>query len=185
MPVRLEQRLITVAEYHKMIKTGILQPHDKVELLNGQLIKMSPIGSEHAACVEKISELLKRLLPSNIMVRSQNPIILGDLSEPEPDLSIVKRKDNFYADSHPTSDDTFWVFEVADSTLDKDKEVKSTLYAKSNIPFYAIVNLEEKEVILYQQPRKGWYTKNNIISLEGTIELSPFDLVVEVKSLFP
>ena len=128
MAVQLEQRLITVYEYHKMEESGILTEADKVELLNGQIIHMSPIGSHHAACVEKMDEYLKKLLAGKAMVRAQNPIVLDDLSEPEPDISIVKFKENYYADQHPIPSEIYLVIEVADTSLEKDREAKLPLY---------------------------------------------------------
>ena len=180
MAIQLEQRLITVDEYHKMAEAGILKAEDKVELLNGQIIKMSPIGSKHAACVEKINELLKPLLSGKAMVRSQNPVRMGELSEPEPDIAVVKNKANYYADGHPAAADVFLIIEVADSSLEKDRESKLSVYATAKVPEYWIINIEKREIEVYQSPFKERYRSKYTFFPEDKVELPFFKLFVSV-----
>ena len=163
MAVHLEQRLLTVEEYHKMAEAGILGENDKVELLNGQLIKMSPIGSKHAALVEKTRDLLREVLGNKAMVRARNPVILGDLSEPEPDIAIVGYKENYYADRHPKQEEIFLVIEVADSSLEKDRQAKLPIYAAAGIPEYWIVNLENRSLEVHRSPAAHTYQSKLIL----------------------
>lgn len=183
MEILLEQRLITVKEYHKMAEAGILKPDDRLELLNGKIIKMSPIGSKHAACVDKTDEFLRRVLSGIALVRAQNPVIMNDFSEPEPDIAIVKRKENYYADKHPTAEEVILIIEVADSSLEIDRQSKLPIYADGQIPEYWIINVEKREVEVYQSPFKGQYRSRDIYFPEDEIAISGLDISVPVKAL--
>lgn len=183
MPVELKQRLLSVQEYHRMAETGVLAEEDRVELLNGRIIYMSPIGSKHAACVEKIVELLKQALAGQAMARAQNPVILDEHSELEPDVAIVKTKDNYYADRHPVADEVILVIEVADTSIEKDRLVKQPLYAAAKIPEYWIVNLEKDEVEVYRSPLDLQYRSRHIFLRGDEIALSGFGGSVPVSGL--
>ena len=183
MEIILEQRLITVEEYHKMAEAGILKPDDRVELLNGKIIKMSPIGSKHAACVDKSDEFLRKILSGIALVRAQNPVIMNDFSEPEPDIAIVKRKENYYADKHPTVGEVILVIEVADSSLEIDRQSKLPIYATGQIPEYWIINVEKREIEVYRSPFKGQYRSRDIFFPEDEIPIPEFNVSVPVKAL--
>lgn len=166
-----------------MASAGILGEDDQVELLSGQLIKMSPSGSRHAACVEKMSEQLKRLLQGQAMVRAQNPIVLGTYSEPEPDIAVVRRKDNYYADRHPIPEEIFLLIEVSDTSLEKDRQVKSTIYATAQIPAYWIVNLDKQEIEVYRQAVEGEYQFSHIYTINDEVTVPFVEKAVPVQSL--
>ncbi len=183
MAIQLEQRLITVEEYHKMASAGILNADDRVELLYGKIIKMSPIGSKHAACVDKIDELLKRLLAGKAIVRVQNPLIMDDLSEPEPDIAVVIRKENYYADKHPSAEDVYLAIEVADFSLEKDRQIKLPIYAGARIPEFWIINLEKQELEVYQSPFKEQYRSKHTFFPGDEVSLPHFDIPLPVSSL--
>lgn len=185
MAVQLEHRLLTVEEYHRMSEAGILKPDDRVELLNGQLINMSPIGSKHAACVERLGDLLKTLVAGKAMVRTQNPVFLGIYSEPEPDIAIVRHKNNYYADRHPQPSEIFLIIEIADSSLEKDRQAKLPLYAEAQIPTYWIVKLDDQEVEVYREPVGDRYRTKAVFTVEGQIPLVHFDLSIKVHDFLP
>lgn len=134
--MEIAYRLLSVEDYHKMIAAGIFGPNDRVELINGQILQMRPIGSQHAACVEKSADLLKNLLPDHVMVRVQNPVMLPPFAEPEPDLALVKTRSDYYATAHPGPEDILQIIEVADSSLEYDQTIKKKLYAASGVPVY-------------------------------------------------
>jgi Uma2 family endonuclease len=184
MPVLLKQRLLTTDEYHKMAVAGILKSEDRVELLNGQIIYMSPIGSAHAACVEKMGDLLRRLTAGNAMVRTQNPITLSDISEPEPDIALVALKTDYYTERHPVPGEIFLVVEVADSTLEKDRIAKLPLYAEAAIPEYWIVNLEKRELEAYSLPTGSRYSRKTVYSRNQELLLEPFGVSVPLSFVF-
>ncbi len=174
----------TVGRYHRLTEEGILEEDDKIELLNGQLIKMSPVGILHAACVKKLRKLLGKILPDEIVIGIQDPVILNDLSEPEPDISILRPKDDFYADDKPQSEDIFFLIEVADTSLEKDREVKLPLYARAGVPEVWIVNLAEKTVEQYQQPDKEGYRSVGVFRKGQSLSN---DLIpdISVKDILP
>jgi Uma2 family endonuclease len=158
MPVQLAQRLISVKEYHKMIEAGILTPADRVELIRGQIIQMGPVGSKHAACVRKIDALFNKLLPEEqAIVSSQNPIRIPDFSEPEPDIAVLRYREDYYAEGHPGPEDILLIIEVSDATYDYDKQMKMPIYAEAGIPEYWIVNLNTNEIEAYHNPEEGKY----------------------------
>lgn len=129
MSVQLLRRKFTVDQYHKMAESGILKEDDRVELIRGEIIEMSPIGTKHAACVNRLVNLLVLLLGKRVIVAPQNPVVLDNNSEPQPDVALLKPRDDFYATAHPQPQDIFLLIEVADSTILYDREEKITLYA--------------------------------------------------------
>ena len=139
----------SVEQYHQMIDAGIFAPDDRLELIHGELVKMSPINRRHAACCARISYLLERL-GRRAMKRIQDPITLAD-SEPQPDVAIVRWRDDFYLAGHPTPPDIYWVIEVADTTITYDRGVKVPLYLSAGIPEVWLVNLDEDCLEVYRQ----------------------------------
>jgi Uma2 family endonuclease len=155
--VEINRRSFTVAEYERMGQAGIFSEDDRVELVCGEIIEMSPIGERHAACVDALSELLRERLRRSVNVRAQNPIRLDDYSEPQPDIAVLKRRDDFYRHAHPRPEDVLVVIEVSDSTLELDRKVKVPLYAGAGIPEAWVVNLPEERVEVYSDPAGGEY----------------------------
>lgn len=162
MPVELIRRLVSAAEYHKMAEVGILTEEDRVELINGEIIKMSPIGSKHAACVSRLTALLIRALGDMWIVFPQNPIHLSNDSEPEPDIAVLEFKEDYYASELPKPNDVIFVAEVSDTTLAYDREIKLPLYAAAGIPVYWIIDLEARVIEVYEQPKVDTYAKRSI-----------------------
>jgi Uma2 family endonuclease len=155
--LQLNRHSFTVAEYARMGQTGIFSEDDRVELVCGEIIEMSPIGERHASCVDALSELLRERLKRSVNVRVQNPIQLDEYSEPQPDIAILKRRDDFYRHAHPRPEDVLVVIEVSDSTLEYDREVKMPLYAGAGIPEAWAVNLPEERIEVYSDPAGGEY----------------------------
>ena len=157
--IPLEYRTWTLEEYQKMVELNILTEEDKVELLNGNIVRMSPIGNAHAAHVDRIEEWIKDTLKKKAIVRVQGPIVVEEDSNPEPDIAVLKRKEDFYFRDAPTAKDTLLVVEVADSSLEKDREIKGPIYAKGYVPEYWIINLKDRQVEIYLDPKEGIYSK--------------------------
>ena len=122
--------LITVMDYQKMAEAGILRMDARVELIAGEIIDMAPIGSKHASYVNRLTKELVDAVNNSALVSVQNPIILGDLSEPEPDFAILKPKANDYEDLLPNAEDIFLLIEIADTTIHYDRQIKAPLYAR-------------------------------------------------------
>lgn len=151
----------SVEDYHRMGEAGIFEGQ-RVELLNGKIVDMSPIKSNHAGTVKRLVRLLSDLLDDSYLLSVQDPIQLDTSSEPQPDLAILKFREDFYTRSHPTPEDTVLLIEVADSSLEKDRTVKLPLYASAGIPEVWIVNLPEQQVERYREPAQDRYTDIHI-----------------------
>ncbi|AFZ60029.1 Uma2 family endonuclease [Anabaena cylindrica FACHB-243] len=117
MTLSLVRHQFTVQQYHQMAESGILTENDRVELIRGEMIDMSPIGTRHAGCVNRLVNLLIQLLGKQIVLAPQNPIELNDTSEPQPDIALLKPHADFYRNSHPQPEDIFLLIEVADTTI--------------------------------------------------------------------
>lgn len=151
MSVQIAKRWFTVAEYDRMGETGILTEDDRVELVEGEIIEMSPIGRRHAAFVGRLTNLFSRLLAERAIVWVQNPIVLNDYSEPQPDIALLRRRDDFYERSLPMPPDVLLVAEVADMTIEYDRQIKVPLYARAGIAEVWLVNLVDEQVEIYTQ----------------------------------
>ena len=157
MALEIAKHVFTVTDFERMAETGILSENDRLELIEGEIIEMSPIGSRHAACVDRFNELIVGLR-LNVIVRVQSSIRLDDYSQPQPDLALLRRRDDFYWDSLPRPVDVLLVIEVADTTLQYDRFVKPPAYARAGIPEAWIANVPADRIEMYAEPVDGAYT---------------------------
>ena len=164
MSVNLDKHHFTVSEYERMGETGVFAPDARVELIEGEIIEMSPIGSRHAACVRLLSRIFYRQLSEDAIVSIQNPIRLNDLSEPRPDVAILKFRKDYYREGHPGPDDVLLVIEVADTTVHYDRNVKVPLYARAGIAETLLFNLPNDRLEYFSRPDRGVYQVNRVIN---------------------
>ncbi len=157
----------TIDDYHRMIAAGILNDR-RVELLKGEIVEMSPSGEPHAYFSSEAGEYLSRLLGDRAMIRQGNPITLPNDSEPEPDIAIVQRLGREYLQHHPYPTNVFWLIEYSDSSLEKDLEIKSKIYAEVEIPEYWVVNLKKRQLVVFRDPQDGEYATKFTLTV-GTI----------------
>jgi len=157
LPDWLSRRPITVDEYHHMGEVGILTRDDRVELIEGQIIQMAPIGSPHAGNVNRLNRLLFLALGDRAVLSVQCPVRLSLILEPVPDFSILKPKANDYADALPTAADVLLLIEVSDTSLAYDRGVKARLYAKHGIGEYWIVDVKARSVVVHREPAGQGY----------------------------
>ena len=150
-------RPITVDEYYDMERTGLLEPDARVELIEGEVVHMPPIGSRHGSITEFLDHLLDRAVAGRARVRCQLPVRLDNLSEPVPDIAVVKPRADRYAQSHPTAVDVLLIVEISYSTLRADTNVKVPLYARHGIPEVWIVDLKNRQLRTYRSPSDGRY----------------------------
>jgi len=150
-----ELRRMTLGEYHRLIEIGFFTPDDKVELLDGYLVRKMPQDDPHAVLVDVLPEVLKSILPAKWTVRAQLPVTLVGDSEPEPDAVVCLGPKKRYFAGHPTAKDIPIVIEVADSTIRRDRTIKMGIYARNRIPFYWIVNIPGRIVEVYSKPLVG------------------------------
>lgn len=159
MTVQLLTRKFTTEQYHLMHEAGVFAEGDRLELINGEITEMSPIGRKHAACVARLTKVFELKLGDRTIIWSQNPIRLVDNSEPQPDLAILKLRSDFYEDSLPIPTDILLIIEVADSTLTYDRETKMPLYASAGIPEMWLFDLNRKIIEGYSQPSALGYKR--------------------------
>jgi Uma2 family endonuclease len=167
-----------------MAETGILPPERRVELLDGKIIDMSPIGSFHASKVKRLSRLFTLKANERWIVSSQDPIHLDDHSEPQPDLVLLKPSPDDYAGGHGQPEDVYLLIEVSDSTLHYDREKKLPAYGRAGIPEVWIVNLIEAGLEVYREPHFTGYGSKTVLHPGDQIAPQAFpDVVVDVAEL--
>ena len=168
----MEKRLFTADELEQMVKAGILSEDDRVELVEGEIIKMSLIGKSHAACVDRLTRFFNKAADESVIVRGQGPILIDDLIELQPDVARLKARSDYYEDSLPAPGDILMVIEVADTTVGADRRVKMPLYARAGIPVAWLVDLPKKAVEIYAGSRDGRYEAVQRLGRKGVIKLT-------------
>lgn len=163
----LTRHRLSVADYYRMAEAGVLAPDARVELIDGEIIDMAPIGTRHGSAVKRLLALLTSALGSRVIVAVQDPLRLSDLSEPEPDLMLLKPRADFYADAHPSAADVLLLIEVADTSARYDREIKLPLYARHGVPEVWIVDLQARLLCLYREPAGDAYTQASTTASPG------------------
>lgn len=160
----------TIEEYHLMGEVGIIAPDRHVELINGEIVEMSPIKSLHAGTVKLLTKILVNLLGDKIVLGVHDPVELNEFTEPEPDLSILKFRSDYYIRSHPKPDEVLFLIEVANSSLHIDRQLKLPLYAEAGIPEVWVVCLSDRQIEVYTKPVEKSYSQINIFRNGDTIK---------------
>lgn len=172
-------------EYHRMAEAGIFGEDDRVELIEGEIIDMAPTGSQHAGTVVYLNTALQTALHGHALVSVQNPITLDQHSEPQPDLILLRPRKDFYRASHPQPGDLLLVIEVADSSLAYDRDVKLPLYARFGIPEAWLVDLEQRRLERYTEPRHDGYHAHETLRALADVPLpAPAGHSVDLRALF-
>lgn len=158
------RRRISVYEYHAMGEAGILGVDERVELIDGEIITMSPIGPEHGASVDAGNYFLVSLVRNRAIVRVQGNVRLDEYNEPQPDFALLKWRDDFYRHELPGPDDVMLIIEVSDSSLSYDRNRKLALYARFGVPEVWIANIPARVVEVYRDPVDSEYTDSRVYS---------------------
>lgn len=166
----LERRRFTVDEYHRMVAAGVLGPDERVELLDGEVVRVSPMGSPHAACVRRLSRLLGRGAGDRAQVAVQLPLRLDAHSEPEPDVALLRPRDDDYAAAHPGPADALLVVEVGDSSVLADRDVKAPLYAHAGVGELWLVDLRAGTITRLRRPAGDRYEDVAVLGPGATLE---------------
>ncbi len=173
----------TVEEYFRMAETGILKPDSRVELIDGEIVDMMPVGPFHSGSVYRLTRLFNKLAKGRWIVGSQGPLQLGETNMPEPDLMLLRVAQDEYTTAHPTADDVFLIVEVADSSLAFDQNTKLPLYARAGIEEVWILNVPQKQLEVHRQPHFTGYESKTILR-EGEAAPARFpDAIVSVTEL--
>jgi len=180
------RRKFTREEYHRMAEVGILKPTDRVELIRGEILEMSPAGRRHRAFVDNLNGLLAVRLAGRALVSVQNSVVLSDDTEPEPDLQILRRRDIPYKEREAFADDTLLLIEVAETSLRYDRSTKVRLYAEAGIAEYWIVECAPEAVEIHRSPQAGGYREVVRVTEPGaTISPSAFpDVTLRLAEIF-
>lgn len=173
MAVRPIRGPFTVEDFHRLARVGVLHEDDRVELIDGQVVEMSPIGAAHAACVRRLIGLLSRHLGQMAVVDAQNPIVLGARDQPQPDLTVLRPRGDGYRD-HPRAADLLLVIEVSDSSLAYDRGTKVPLYALAGIAEVWIVDVDGDRIEVYGDPGPSGYRDVRGVSRGETLRPSAF-----------
>lgn len=143
---------ISTAMFHKMVDTGVLPINHRIELIEGELLEMAPIGAQHAALTARLTRLFNLAVGDSAIVSPGNPVDLGGFSTPQPDVMLLKYRPDFYASGIPTASDVLLVLEVSDSTLSFDQTDKQNLYSRYSVPEYWVIDVSGKRLLTFREP---------------------------------
>ena len=171
MHVQVPTRRFTVEEYQRMAEAGILGEDDRVELLDGRIVEMMPIGERHAACVRRLNNLLAERARGRAIVDVQDPVYLDRWSLPQPDVTLLRPRADFYT-NHPRPEDLLLVVEVADTSLRYDRDEKLPRYAASGIIEAWLVDLEGERIEVHREPGPKGYARVRTVKRGGKVEVA-------------
>ena len=181
-----KRHLVTAQEYLQMGKTGVFAPDARLELIEGEIFEMAPIGPPHAGAVNTLTRLLVLRTGERAVVSVQQPVIAGELSVPQPDFALLKPRRDDYSGAHPARGDILLAIEVAETTLRTDLRIKGPLYARTGIPEYWVVDVNDKVVHVFREPGPKGYRRSFIAA--GSDELAALELPqvrLRVAEIFP
>jgi Uma2 family endonuclease len=185
MTAQLLTHKFTTQQYHLMHEAGVFAEGDRLELINGEITKMSPIGRKHAACINRLVRSFTKKLGAQIVLSVQNSIRMDDNSQPQPDLAILKLRNDFYEEGLPTPSDILLIIEVSDSTITYDRDVKMPLYAAAGIPEMWLFDVNKKAIEGYSLPSPSGYKQMRRYEANDTLEMITFpDVIFNWEELF-
>lgn len=184
--VHPQRHRVDVQEYLRMAEAGVFGPEARLELIEGEIIEMAPIGSWHAGVVNRLNRLFNRLAGGKALVSVQNPLIVGKHSVPQPDLALLKPRADDYLASHPTADEVLLVIEVADCSLDFDTGTKVPLYARAGIVEAWVVDVEERVTRVFRDPNaKGYRTSTTVSGKQKLATLALPQVAISAAAAAP
>lgn len=184
-PLTPHRYRLTVAEYHRLGENGIFDEDSRVELIEGDLIAMPPIGERHASKTRQLNRLFSLQVGDTAIVDMQNPVMLDAHSEPQPDMVLLKPRPDFYETAHPRPEDVLLLIEVSDSTLRYDRDTKVPLYAKAGIPEVWLLDLMNQRIAIYRHPSADGYRQIQFPAPEELISPSLLpELTLRIADLF-
>jgi Uma2 family endonuclease len=185
MAVQVERRPFTVEEYDRLIEAGFFGPDERLELIDGEIVTMSPIGTRHSSCVVRLTDLFTQRLGMRALVSVQNPVVLGVRQEFQPDVAILRRRDDYYATRRPGPADAFLVIEVADTTFALDRSIKVPRYAAAGVPEVWLADLQRDLLLVFDTPESGGYAGSRVVRRGEDVTPHAFaDLRLSFDDLF-
>jgi len=181
--IQRARRLFTVDEYDRMVRVGVFGPEDRLELIEGEIVEMSPIGNRHAACVTTLVELLTTRVGPRAIVWPQNPVTILPRSKPQPDVALVRRRS--YLEAHPTVDDVMLLIEVGDTSLAMGRGVKLGVCARAGVSEYWVIDTTTETIETFGAPERGGYRDTRRIERDGIVAPAAFpDVRIRPAELF-
>ncbi len=185
MTVQLLTHKFTTQQYHLIHEAGVFAEGDRLELINGEITKMSPTGRKHAACINRLVRSFTKKLGAQIVLSVQNSIRMDDNSQPQPDLAILKLRNDFYEEGLPKPSDILLIIEVADSTIAYDRDIKMPLYAAAGIPEMWLFDVNQKVIEAYSLPSSSRYKQMRRYEANDTLAMIAFpDVIFNWEELF-
>jgi len=182
----IRQHRYTVDEYYRMGQSGILKQGDRVELIEGEIVDLVPVGSAHAGIVNRLNRLLVQTLGDKAVVSVQKPVRLSAFSEPEPDIVLLKPRDDFYSGAHPGPADVLLIIEVSDASFDYDRGVKLPLYARHEIPVVWLIDIQQKQLLVFRSPSREGFKEKFVMKSPEACPVPCFeDIEVDLGGVFP
>jgi Uma2 family endonuclease len=181
-----EVRCLTIEDYHRMAEAGIFSPDERVELLDGTLLKMAAKETAHSSATTRTRRALEQGLRGRGLIRIQDPVQLDDLSEPEPDIAIVALDSLEYAAHHPQPSEIFLLIEIADSSLDFDCGTKASAYARSGVLEYWVLDVQSRKLHVFRSPMTQTYESEFVFA--ETMQIAPLafpDCILEIREMLP
>ncbi len=175
---------ITTDRYQKMVATGVLTEYDRIELIEGEMLDMAPIGTKHSAITSRLNELFVLAVSRSAIVVGGGPVNLGEFSEPQPDLMLLKRRTDFYGGKIPEVADVLLLIEVSDSSLSFDQSVKLNLYARYGVPEYWIVDVEGQRIVTYREPASQGYGRRVEFTVTDAVPQAFPNFSIQVGEIF-
>jgi Uma2 family endonuclease len=176
---------LTMEEYHRIADARIFPIDARTELIDGEIIEMVPIGAPHAGITKRLINLFTSVVRDKAIIDAQDPVVLGVYSEPQPDLALLRWRDDFYVKSHPRSGDILLLVEIADTTLDYDRDTKIPLYAQAGVSEVWLIDLKGKRVDIFRQPEDGRYTSQHCARELGRLQVEALpELDFDLSRLF-
>jgi len=177
---------LSVAEYYRMAEVGILQPDARVELIDGEIIDMAPIGSRHNAIVDRLARTLQQAVRDLAIVRTQGSVSLGSYSEPHPDIALLRPHADSYFTAQPGASEICLIVEVADSSLAFDRDVKVPLYARHQLAEMWLIDIEHRRLKRHRHPSPDRYALIDEPSLQSPLSVSTIaGVAIDLSTLFP
>lgn len=178
------KHLTNLDEWRRLGEANIFPPESRIELINGEILDMAPIGFNHAGHIIRLLNFFATRIANKALINAQNPLQLGDLSEPEPDFMLLKPNTDYYSSRHPTADDILLLIEVSDTSLQFDQNQKLRLYALHNIPEYWLLNLNDVCLEVYRKPNGEVYAEKTTLYPGDSVTLSQLtDISIQVADI--
>lgn len=175
----------TVAEYHRMADVGLLTEDSRVELIDGEIIEMAPIGSLHGGNINRLIRLFSKVIANKAIIAAQNPVILSGYAEPQPDFALLRWRGDDYEKSNPHVEEVLLLIEVSDTTLRYNRDVKIPLYARNGIPEVWLLDVQNRQLEIYREPANGAYRQRDAYQTGQIAPILCADAVIDLAELFP